>query len=81
MDVRIAPHLPRFQGIVIEALSIRKSLDHESGIDQCQWKQMKAIEIPMSKADLGAIAEYPAHREHKLLAPAVPQCRSAVVVE
>ena len=33
----IAPHLPRFQVIEIETLSIRKNLDHRSGIDRC-WK-------------------------------------------
>jgi len=27
------PHLPRFQLIGIEALSIRKNFDHQSGID------------------------------------------------
>ena len=29
------PHLPRFQVIEIEAVSIRKNLDHGSGIDRC----------------------------------------------
>ena len=29
----------------------------------------------------GAIAEYPAAREHKLLATTVPRCRGAVVDE
>ena len=32
-DVCISPHLPRFQVIEIEALSIRKNFDHQSGIN------------------------------------------------
>ena len=35
LDVCISPHLPRFPLIEIEALSIRKNLDHQSGIDRC----------------------------------------------
>ena len=33
MYVCISPHLPRFQVIEIEVLSIRKNFDHQSGID------------------------------------------------
>ena len=35
LDVCIRSHLPLFQVIEIEALSIRKNLDHQSGIDRC----------------------------------------------
>ena len=34
LDVCISPRLPRFQVIEIDALSIRKNLDHQSGIDR-----------------------------------------------
>ena len=33
MDVSISPHLPQFQVIEIEALSIRKNFYHQTGID------------------------------------------------
>ena len=34
-EAKLSPHLPRFQVIEIEALSIRKNLDNESGIVRC----------------------------------------------
>ena len=57
------PHLPRFQVIEIKALSIRKNLDHGSGIDRCGIRveshvfageefEGKVIQIPMTKVDL-----------------------------
>ena len=35
LDVSILPHLPGFQVIEVEALSIGKYLDHQSGVDRC----------------------------------------------
>ena len=69
LDVDIAQHLPQFQVIKIEALSIWKNLAHQCGIDRCGrenpvlcrkpcfyrqkgGKQVKDVQIPMTKADL-----------------------------
>ena len=44
IGVCVAPHLPRFQAIKIEALSIRKNLDHQSGINPCGRENLFRVE-------------------------------------
>ena len=67
LDVNIAPHLPRFQVIEIEALSFRKNLTIEMVSNDMEEKilfrveshvfageevESKVIQIPMTKANL-----------------------------
>ena len=45
----ISLHLPRFQVIEIEAPSIRKNLDHQSGIDRCGRKSFFVLKSTFSR--------------------------------